>query len=134
VATPDGRALREHWDATTTAAAGDVRRALRLAEERGDGHVVRYLTTALSHLVRLQLTVDAQRTRPGERAPGLVYDAPDELWEPPYVAAGQALDTVTRLFTGGLGATGWDWSQGFPPGWPTSLGDRVRSYAPARIT
>lgn len=71
--------------------------------------------------------VDGRRRRPGEGAPGLLHDAPPDLSEAPYSDCWQALSEVSRLFTHGLDARGWDWATGFPLGWPTSLRDRARA-------
>ena len=88
--------------------------------------MVRLLKQSLGPLLMLRISVDARRTRPGQRATSLIPDAPIDLGHEPYAEAGDAIAGIVRLFDGGLGATGWDWSKGFPPGWPTSLADRLR--------
>ena len=131
----DGRALRQHWDAACDGAADVLRRHIPLTDERGDADVAGYLRSALGRLgrlVRLRNAVDGRRARPGRTTPGLVHDAPVALGFPPYTEAGDALAAVTTLFTTGLGADGWDWSRGFPPGWPTSLADRLRVLSSTR--
>jgi hypothetical protein len=130
----DSRVLRERWDTACLEGADVLRRYIVLAEERDDGYLERYLTVALEHLLVLRVSVDGRRVRPGQVAPGLIHDAPDDLWYEPYTEAGETLSTLTDLFAGGLGASGWDWSQGFPPDWPTSLGDRLRAFGPIRVT
>jgi hypothetical protein len=128
----DGRALRARWDAASDHGAAVLGRQRALAEERGDRHVAWYLGTALAHLVQLRNSVDARRSRPGSKAPGLMHDAPEDLWHEPYTESGRTLEELTALWQDGLGASGWDWSKGFPPGWPTSLRDRLRALGPVR--
>ena len=124
--TIDGRALREQWDAAVENAADVLRRQYKVAAQRGDDAMAQYLKESLGRLLMLRISVDARRTRPGQRATGLTREAPIDLGHEPYVEAGEAIAGIVRLFDGGLGATGWDWSKGFPPGWPTSLVDRMR--------
>lgn len=131
--TTDGRVLRQRWDAAVDDAAEVVRRQIILAQHRGDDPMVRYLKDALGRMLLLRLSVNARRTRPGQRATGLTREAPLDLGHEPYVEAGEAIAGVDRLFRDGLGATGWDWSRGFPPGWPTSLADRLRFVAPLHL-
>jgi hypothetical protein len=126
----DGRLLRQQWDTACDEGAAVLRRHIALATDRGDDYLARYLDVALSHLVHLKRAVDGRRARPGQVAPGLVYDAPEDLWYEPYQEAGETLDKLTQLFADGLGATGWDWSKGFPPDWPTSVGDRLKVLGP----
>jgi hypothetical protein len=124
--TIDGGALREQWDSAIDDAADVVRRQYKVAEQRGDDSMARYLKEALGRMLMLRISVDARRTRPGSRPTGLTHEAPIALGHPPYVEAGDAISRIVHLFDGGLGATGWDWSKGFPPGWPTSLTDRLK--------
>jgi hypothetical protein len=124
--TVDGRVLRKQWDAAVDNAADVVRRQYKVAEQRGDESMARYLKESLGRMLMLRISVDARRTRPGGRATGLMYDSPIALAHEPYVAAGDAIAGIVELFNGGLGAPDWDWSGGFPPGWPTSLADRLR--------
>ena len=124
--TIDGRALREQWDAAVEDAADVLRRQHKLADERGDDAMAHYLKQTLGRLLMLRISVDGRRTRPGKRATGLTHEAPIDLGHGPYAESGEAIAGIVRLFDGGLGATGWDWSKGFPPGWPTSLADRLR--------
>lgn len=126
VVTVDGRALREQWDAAVDDAADVLRRQYKVAEQRGDESMATYLKESLGRLLMLGISVDARRTRPGGRATGLTREAPIDLGHEPYVEAGEAIEGIVRLFQDGLGATGWDWSTGYPPGWPTSLADRLR--------
>jgi hypothetical protein len=130
----DGRVLREQWDTACLEGADVLRRYIGLARERDKEHLERYLTVALGKLLTLRVSVDGRRVRPGQVAPGLIYDAPEDLWHEPYTEAGETLSALTDLFANGLGATGWDWSKGFPPGWPTSIGDRLRAFGPIRVS
>jgi hypothetical protein len=124
--TVDGRALRQQWDAAVDAAADVVRRHYTAAQQRGDDSMAQFLKDQLGRMLLLRVSVDARRTRPGRRSTGLMYDSPVALAHEPYVEAGDAIAGVLELFNDGLGATGWDWSKGFPPGWPTSLTDRLK--------
>ena len=124
--TIDGRALREQWDAAVDDAADVVRRCYKVAEQRDDERMAGYLKQSLGRLLMLRISVNARRTRPGKRSTGLMHEGPPGLDREPYVDAVDAIAGIARLFDDGLGATGWDWSTGFPPGWPTSLVDRMR--------
>lgn len=130
----DGRALRAGWDAACEEGANVLLRYRDLARERDEPWVAKYLTTAVSQLEFLRRTVDARFNRPGTHAPGLIVDAPIQLWHDPYKEAGATLAALTDLYAeNGLGAPDWDWSRGYPPGWPTSLRDRLRAYAPFTV-
>ena len=124
--TVDGRVLREQWDAAVDEAADVVRRQYKVAAQRGDDKIAAYLKQSLGRLLMLRISVNARRTRPGKQATGLMDAAPPGFDREPYVDAGDAIAGIVRLINDGLGATGWDWSKGFPPGWPTSLVDRMR--------
>jgi hypothetical protein len=126
----DGAALKERWDAACAEGLEVLRRCRDLAEHRGEEYVARYLRGALDHLQSLHAMVNGHRMWPGRAAPGLVRDAPEDLWRPPYDEAGRTLDELTELFSSGLGAPGWDWSTGMPPGWRVTWRDRVRAFLP----
>jgi hypothetical protein len=93
--------------------------------------LIRWFGRELDQLATLQAMVDGKRLRPGSTASGLFYDIPPDLQEDAFADAVAALDEVDRLYSNGLDAAEWDWSRGFPPGWPSSLKERLRSYFPA---
>lgn len=126
----DGREIRARWDAACNEGRIVLLQYRDLARERGDVWPAKYLTRCVTQLEVLRRVVDGRRYRPGTIAPGLVHDAPDQLWYEPYREAGATLDSLTQLYASGLGAPDWDWSRGYPPGWPTSLLDRIRAYSP----
>ncbi len=130
----DGAALRRRWDEACASADAAVRQARTAAQQRGEDWLVRWFTNEISQLATLQAMVNGKRLRPGAVASGLFHDFPPDLSEHPYQAALIALEKVEHLFGSGLGAPEWDWSAGFPAGWPTSVRDRVRSYLPLHRT
>ncbi len=123
----DGAQLRRTWDEACDRADAAVRSARDAARRDGDTWVERWLTTELGQLATLQAMVDGRRLRPGDAASGLLHDVPPDLQRPAYAPAVTALERVAELYGGGLGH---DFRRGWPQGWPTSLGDRLR----ARVT
>ena len=75
----------------------------------------------------LQSAADGRRYLPRQIASGILHDIPPDMAEPRYAEAMAALSRVNQLWNGGLGAPDWDWSRGYPPGWPTSVMDRVKA-------
>lgn len=124
-----GRALRDRWDTACADALAIVDAAIAQAGARGDEGVRRHLRTGRTALESLRRSVDARRSLPGTRAPGLLApDIPADLGRPPYADALDALGRVQRLFEEGLHEPGWQWSRdGFPPDWPSSAADRLRA-------
>ena len=92
--------------------------------------MVRWLTGVIGQLAVIRAAVNGKRYIPGSVGSGLIHDVPPNVQEPLYSAAFDALAEVDRLYYGGLGADGWDWARGFPPGWPASIRDRIRAYLP----
>ena len=73
----------------------------------------------------LQSAVDARRRPPGSStASGLVHGLPQDLVDPPYRTAGDALLELSRFYEDGMDVD-WDWSRGFPPDWPATWRERL---------
>lgn len=89
--------------------------------------LARWFTTEIDTLAVLKAVVDGRRRRPGDGATGLFHDLPPDVQAEAHRTSISALEEVYRLFHHGLDAEGWDWSRGYPPGWPTSLKDRIRA-------
>ncbi len=125
----DGAELRRRWDSACDTADSRLRTARDAAT--GDAQwLARWLTGCIDQLAVIRSQVDGKRRIPGSVASGLLRDVPPDVQEEPYASAVAALEEVDRLFVSGLDATGWDWSNGYPPGWPVSLKDRLRSFVP----
>ena len=124
--------MRRSWDQACDRALVVLRRDRDQARARGDDWVAKYLANAVGQVQLIRAMVDGRRIRPGLAASGFVRDAPPDLGAPPYEESGRALSELSRMWESGLGAAGWDWRAGFPPGWPTSLGDRVRAWLGVR--
>ena len=125
----DGAAVRRTWDAACALAQSALRDARDAAEE---SWITRWLTVEIGQLTVLQAMVDGKRLQPGSTASGLFYDVPPDLQADAYAEAMAAVSEVDRLYRSGLDAGRWDWTRGFPPGWPASLKDRIRAYLPTR--
>ena len=123
---PDGAALRRQWDAMCDETRSIVEAARDRAGAAGDDVAARYLTAQLPTLRSLKAAADGRRSVPGKIASGLLHDAPPEIRE--YEDAYQALDRLAGFWHEGMHLPGWNWAeQGFPPGWNSGLGDRLRA-------
>jgi hypothetical protein len=127
----DGKALRAQWDAACARGETALRPYVDVARERDEAYLVDYRERALGQLRILHNMVNGHRAWPPQVAAGLIRDMPEDFWHDPYVEVGTTLEAITDLYHGGLGAPGWDWSTGMPPGWPISWRDRMRAYLPA---
>jgi hypothetical protein len=127
----DAATVRRRWDAACDVAQRQLRATREEARSRGErDYLIRWLTQSIAQLNVIRCGVDGKRYVPGSVASGLFHDVPADIQEPLYADAVVALEEVDRLFHSGLDAMGWDWSEGFPPGWPASLVDRLRAYLP----
>lgn len=123
---PDGAALRRQWDALCDETATIVEDARQRARAAGDDVVARYLDRQLAGLRALRAAADGRRSVPGRTGTGLMYDIPPELTE--YEPAFTALNRLVDFWREGMRVPGWDWAQqGYPPGWQSGLGDRLRA-------
>ena len=123
--TVDGAQLRRTWDAACDSTASELARACEAARAAGRTSLAIALERSIRDVRLLKSAVDARRRPPGSRlASGLVHDLPQDLADPPYRSAGDALLELARFYDGGLDVE-WDWSQGFPPDWPTSWFERL---------
>lgn len=122
----DGRQLRQQWDATCHRVAAVVAAAAEHARQAGVPHVETYLRAQVAAIRGLRALADGRRAIPGSVGSGLLHDIPPELAEPPYGEAKAELDRLREIWDHGLGSD-WDWAHGFPPGWPTSMADRLRA-------
>ena len=89
--------------------------------------LVSWCNSELTAVATTQAAVDGKRWRPGTRPSDLMREFPSSFDAPEFRDLRDALEELDRLFRSGLDAD-WDWSSGFPPGWPTSVKDRVRSF------
>lgn len=127
------RAAKARWDTRCAEAIAEAKHAAAVAERAGDDWVAKWLYTSAGQLRLHQVLFAGRRIRPGQPTPSnWYYDAP-QLQDSAYAAADQALGELVDFWHGGLDL-GWDWSRGFPPGWPTSLWDRVHAWVPITLT
>ena len=121
----DGAALRRTWDAACDGTVEELRRARRAAEVGGRPSLAQTLGRSIDDVRFLQSAVDARRRPPGScAASGLVHDLPQDLVDPPYRTAGDALLELSRFYEDGMDVD-WDWSRGFPPDWPVTWRERL---------
>jgi hypothetical protein len=127
----DGAQVRRRWDGACDVADSRLRAARDQARRQGEpAFMIRWLTGVIGQLSVVRAAVDGKRHIPGSVGSGLIHDVPQNVQEPLYAEAFDALAEVDRLYYGGLDADGWDWSRGYPPGWRASLRDRMRAYVP----
>ena len=124
------RDARQRWDVACDVAQAALREARTAAQSSGQEWLASWASTEIGQLVSLQAGVDGKLRRPGRGAPGLLHDFPVDATLPPYRPAFDALSEVLRLWQHGLDLDGWDWSRGFPRGWPVSVRDRVKAVVP----
>ncbi len=123
---PDGAALRRQWDALCDRTRTIVEQAQQRALSAGADGVARYLDRQLTGLQSLKASADGRRAVPGRTGTGLMYDIPPEL--PEYEDAYNALNTLVDFWREGMRVPGWDWAaDGYPPGWTSGFGDRLRA-------
>lgn len=123
---PDGAALRRQWDALCEETRAIVEAARDRARTAGDDVVARYLDGQLPALRALKATADGRRSLPGKVGSGLMHDIPPEMAE--YEDAYNALNRLADFWHEGMHVPGWNWTQqGYPPGWTSGLGDRLRA-------
>lgn len=117
--TVDGAALRGRWDAACDATVDELGRAQRAAQAAGRTFLAEALGRSIGDVRFLQSAVDARRRPPGSRfASGLVHDLPQDLGEPPYRAAGDALLELRASTTTGWTPTGTGRGASRPAGRP----------------
>lgn len=124
----DGAALQRRWNQLCDQSAPTVADALAHAKDAGDTWAADFLSLQVSALHSLQALANGRRYVPGEIASGLLHDVPPQLQEAPYEPALTALGRVSDCWSNGLGAPDWDWKhRGYPPGWKSAPGSRLRA-------
>ncbi|MBV9292181.1 MAG: hypothetical protein JO222_07005 [Frankiales bacterium] len=124
---PDGRAMRAYWDRLCAGTIEVLQAARRDASD--DAVVSAYLEKVIAAVRALHATAAGKRLTPVDAAPGLVHDEPQQLRaDDRYAAAVAAIDGLAQHWRDKLGAPDWDWAgRGYPPGWTSSVGDRLRA-------
>ncbi|MGB8649749.1 MAG: hypothetical protein WCD35_03705 [Mycobacteriales bacterium] len=131
-----GAQARRRWDEACARADSGLRagRSAAQAAGRSEEWLVRWFTTELGQLAALRTGVNGKRRRPGGHASGLLHDFPPDLQLPSYRESLAALEEVQRLYDHGIDVEGWDWAEGFPPGWTASPKDRLKAVLPWHVT
>ena len=125
-AVPDGRALRADWDRRCAATINTLR-AVR-ATVNDDPVVAKYLDRVIRAAQGLHSVAAGRRYTPLDVASGLGYDEPQQLRIERYAEAVAAIDALAHHWHNKLGIPDWNWAEhGYPPGWTSSLIDRLRA-------
>ena len=116
---------RGTWDAVCDGTVEELCGARQAAQAAGRTSLAQTLGRSIQDVRFLQSAVDARRRPPGSRfASGLVHDLPQDLVDPPYRRAGDALLELSRFYQNGMDVD-WEWSRGFPPDWPATWRERL---------
>ncbi|MDQ1684881.1 MAG: hypothetical protein QOC82_1618 [Frankiaceae bacterium] len=119
--------MRADWDRRCASTLEAVRSAQAAAAD--DPVAAAYLDRVANAVRSLHDVAAGRRYTPLDIAAGLVHDEPAQLaTDERYAGALAAIDALVRHWRDKLGAPEWDWAgRGYPPGWTSSVTDRLRA-------